>query len=216
MDLSSLGLDEDTQSKVLELHESEVKGLKSKVSELLSKNSGHKLIQEELEAFKAESIKAAEEHENAKLALIEKDGTVEQYKNAMAEKDERINTLQREFQEKESARLIAEVTNDFSKQVCEDEASQLLMTSLFKDSLEVRDGEVRPKDVTMTNEQLVDTLVKDQKYSRYIKANVGSGSGSTGSANGSTGKAFKDMSLTEKSIMANTNPELYAQHTRAN
>ena len=58
MDLSSLGLDEDTQVKILELHESDVSGLKGKVIELLGKVSSSKLIQEEYEAFKAEAIPA--------------------------------------------------------------------------------------------------------------------------------------------------------------
>jgi hypothetical protein len=122
-----------------------------------------------------------------------------------------MSDLKLQFQQKENDRLISEQSNTFSKVVADDPASQQYMTGLFNNSVEVVDGVVRPRDVTKTMEQLVDGIVSDGANKRYIKANVGSGSGSAGSAGGSTTKLFSEMNLTEKSLLAKQNPEKYKQ-----
>ena len=188
MDLSSLGLDEDTQVKILELHESDVKELKNKNYDLIGRIKGAKERSEELERAALESAEAVE---NAKVALAEKEGDLVKYKDAVAERDENLAAIQREFKEKDSQRLMSDAKNNFSKVVADDKASQHYMVHEFENSVEVVEGVVRPKDSNLTLEQLTARLISDEANSSYVKAPVGSGSGAAGSFSGSatTGKA---------------------------
>ena len=209
MDLSSFGLDEETQSKIMEAHNTSISGLKNKNADLIEREGRHKLALEE------GLLKSAEDAENVKVALAEKEGSIEQYKIAVADKDEALSSLRHEFQQKENDRLISDEKSLFSKNISDDPAAQAYMVGKFGESVEVRDGKVQPKDVSMTMDSLVKGLVSDNAYASYIKAPVGSGSGSAGSNGGSSLKSFADMTATEKAVLANTNPELYNQHTRA-
>lgn len=209
MDLSGFGLDEETQNKIMEAHNASISGLKNKNSDLVEREGKHKLALEE------HVLKSAEDIENAKVALAEKEGSIENYKIAVADKDEALSSLRHEFQQKENDRLINDEKSLFSKSISDDRAAQVYMIGIFEESVEVRDGKVQPKDVSMTMDSLVKGLVSDNAYASYVKAPVGSGSGSAGSNGGASSKSFGEMTATEKAVLANTNPELYNQHTRA-
>ena len=214
MDFTSYGLDEETSAKLQADYEKDISGLKSKNSELIDREKSLKSQFKEIEEQKLDALKEAED---AKVAAAEAAGDIEKYKQAVEERESSISTLKREFQEKENDRLISDSLNEFSKHISDDKAAQVYMRGEFKNSIEVIDGQVRPKDASMTMEALTDKFTKGEDYKSYIKANVGSGAGSAGSNGaGLGGKKFSEMTMTEKAILANQNPDQYAQLRGAN
>jgi hypothetical protein len=192
MELSGFGLDEETQNKIMEAYNASISGLKNKNSDLVEREGKAKLALEESQ------LKSAEDAENAKIALAESNGSIEDYKKAVAEKEEALSTLSREFQQKDNARLMHDEKTLFGKNISDDEAAQYLMGAKFEEFTEVRDGRVQPKDVSMTLEQLTSKIVSDEKYSRYIKAPVGSGAGAVGSVGGSASNGKASFSGTKQ------------------
>ena len=205
MDLSSYGLDEENIVKLAAAIQADVTGLKLKNSDLIEREGASKRALEEYQ-IGAEQIKI----DNAK-AVAEKENDVIKYKQAVADGEATLGDLVKKHQREKNDYLVSEQSNAFSKVVADDPASQQYMTGLFNGSVEVVEGVVRPRDVTKNMEQLIEGIVSDDANKRYIKANVGSGSGSAGSAGGSSTKLFSDMNLTEKSLLAKTNPEKYKQ-----
>ncbi len=208
LDFTSYGLDEDMLKKIQADYEKDVEGLKNKNNELIERE---KTAKSSLEEFQ---IKATEEAENAKVALAEKEGDIEKYKAAVSERDEALGSIKREFQEKENSRIVLENEVKFASNIVDDPAAQTYMKGLFRDSVEVVEGQLRPKDVSLSLDQLTNNLVSDEANSRYIKANVGSGAGSAGSTGGgsaSAGKADFSGSQQEKVTAAiKANPKLAA------
>lgn len=208
LDFDSYGLDEDTKKKLKSDYESDIAGLKAKNTELIDRE---KAAKESLEQVKLDTAKA---DEDAKVALAEKEGDIEKYKAAVAERDTNMAALQREFQEKDNSRITLEGEVKFSASISDDPAAQAYMKSLFRDSVEVVDGQLRPKDVSINLDQLTERLVSDEANSRYVKANVGSGAGSAGSNSGgsaSAGKSDFSGSQQEKvNAAVQANPKLAA------
>jgi uncharacterized protein YeeX (DUF496 family) len=214
MDFSGFGLEDDLIAKLEAAYEESVSGLKSKNAELVARE---KALKEKLKESDQEKITALEEAENLKVEQAEKAGDVEKFKLAIEQRDNAIAALKQEFQDRENDRLISETTGDFLKHVADNDAARFYMEHKFKESIQVIDGQVRPKDASMTLDTLTEKFTTGEEYKSYIKANVGSGAGSAGS-NGSSfgGKKFSEMTATEKAIFANQNPDQYAQHMGAN
>ena len=59
------------------------------------------------------------------------------------------------------------------------------MQSQLRNSIQVVDGKVQPKDAGVTMDQLVEQLVTDKVNAQYIAAPVGSGVGTANNGNGS-------------------------------
>lgn len=206
MDFTKYELSDELRATLAKDYEADVSGLKNKNTELIDREKSIKSTNEEL------TLKLQTQEEDAKVALAEKDGTVEQYKAAVAERDEKINSIQFEFKETENKRVLESSVNEFSSVLTKDPAHRMYMQKLFQDSVGVVDGVVKPKDPTQSLEDLKQSLVTDKANAKYIAANVGSGTGSAGSQSGSsTAKSLKQMTATEEAIFANQNPVEYSQ-----
>jgi len=210
MVFDDLGLDDEMLAKVQAAHDADVKGLKAKNSDLIEQNK----------AIKADSEKAALEAaqiaEDAKVALAEKEGNIEQYKAAVAERDEKMKSIEQEFIEKDKARVLdMAVTQFISDKVDKDPAARKYMESVYRDQLDVVNGELVSKDVTKSVKEITQAIVQDDAHSKYIVSGVGSGAGAAGSnsTNGQA-KSLSEMTATEESQFAKLNPEQYAQMTQ--
>jgi len=196
MNFEDYGLEGEVLAKAKTDYEASIQGLKNKNAELIEREKTQKLSNEEL------TLKLQTQEEDAKVALAEKDGTVEQYKAAVAERDEKINSIQFEFKEAENKRVLESSVNEFSAVLADDPAGRMYMQKLFQDSVDVVDGAVKPKDPTRSLEDLTQSIVSDKANAKYIKANVGSGGNSQGSTSGGSAtpvnKPFNQMTMSEK------------------
>jgi len=198
MDFTKYGLEGEQLAQAQKDYDADVLGLKNKNTELIDRE---KVAKDSVEAM---TLQISITEENNKVALAEKDGTVEQYKSAIAERDEKIKSINFEFQETNNKRLIETSVNDFSTALADDPAGRMYMQSQFSGLIEVKDGAVVSRDVTKTVDEVKQSLVSDEANARYIKAVVGSGGGAAGSesSGGSAGiganKPFKDKSMAEK------------------
>lgn len=208
LDFDSYGLDDELKAKIEADYAADIEGLKNKNAELISREGEAKRSLEEYQ------LKTAEEVENAKVALAEKEGDIEKYKAAVLERDSAIENIKKEFQENKSESLKLEAEVKFSSKIVDDPAAQSYMKNLFRDNVEVVDGSLRPKDVSINLDQLQERLVSDEAHSKYVKANVGSGAGSAGSTGGgsaSAGKSDFSGSQQEKvNAAVQANPKLAA------
>jgi len=176
MVFDELGLDDEMLAKVQAAHDSDIKGLKAKNSDLIERNT---MTKAELEKVQLDFATA---DQDAKIALAESSNNVEAYKAALAEKDALIESTKLEFAEKDKARVTDMAVNEFvSSHVSTDPAARKYMESVYRDSIDVVDGKIASKDVTKDIAGLNDSIIKNEAFKNYIKADVGSGTGSAGS-----------------------------------
>lgn len=176
MDFSKYELSDDVRAQIEKDYTDDVAGLKAKNTDLIERSKASK---EELEQSQISYAKA---EEDAKLAIAEKENDVGKYKIAKAESDERLEKLTLEFKEKEKTRILdASVSEFVSSSVMDDPAAKKYMEGIYRDNIDVIDGEAKPKDITKNLQDLRSGLLSDKAYSNYIKADVGSGAGSVGS-----------------------------------
>ena len=196
MDFSKYELSDELRAALEKDYSDSVAGLKSKNSELIEREKKLK------EANEGLTLEMSTKEEDAKVQLAEKEGTVEQYKNAVAERDEKIATIQREFKEAQNKSLIESAVSEFSAGLANDPAGRMYMQKLFTDSVDVVDGQVKPKDITIDLDSLKKGLLSDEANAKYVAANVGSGTGSAGSSSSGSAsaskKAYSEMSKAEK------------------
>ena len=195
MDFSKYELSEELRATLAKDYEADISGLKSKNTDLIQREKTQK------EANEALIVQMSTQEEDQKVALAEKEGTVEQYKNAIAERDQKLETVTREFQETENKRLIDSSISDFSSSLADDPAGKMYMQSLYGNSIEIKDGVVVSKDATKTVEDLRQSFISDKANAKYIRANVGSGTGSagsTGSGSANTNLNAADKARTER------------------
>lgn len=189
MDLSGYGLDEETVKKLssdIAAHvESEVSGLKAKNNELIDREKSAKTKLEELE------IKGEQDKHDAAKALADKEGNLEQYKAALAQEKEAMDSLKAEIQQRNNDALMLEQKTEFSKYITDDPAAQDFMARKFADSLEVVEGKVRPKDLTKSLDDLKSDFLTNDDFKKYVKADVGTGAGAAGSQGAGSAGAGK-------------------------
>jgi len=210
MVFDDLGLDDEMLAKVQAAHDADVKGLKAKNSDLIEQNKAVKADSEKA------AIEAAQIAEDAKVSLAEKEGNIEQYKAAVAERDEKMKSIEQEFIEKDKARVLDMAVSQFiSDKVDKDPAARKYMESVYREQLDVVNGELTSKDVTKSVTEITKAIVQDDAYSKYILSDVGSGASAAGSTSTSgQAKPLSQMTATEEALFANSNPEQYAQLTK--
>lgn len=194
MVFEGLGLDDEMLAKVQAAHDEDVKGLKSKNSDLIESNKTLKADAEKI------ALDAAMTKENAKVALAEKENDVEQYKAAIAERDENMKKVEQEFIEKDKARVLDMAVNEFiASKVDNDPAAKKYMESVYREQLDVVNGELVSKDVTKSVTEITQAIVQDDAYSKYIKSDVGSGAGAAGSVSNDAplGGSHRDEKMKE-------------------
>ena len=199
MDFTKYELSDELRATLTTDYETDVLGLKNKNTDLIQRMDSLKSSTEE------QMIELVAKEEAAKVSLAEKDGNIENYKNALANEKEALETVKREFKESESNRILSDSVNEFSSVLANDPAGKMYMQKLFQDSVEVSDGIVKPKDTTKTMEDLKQSLISDKANANYIAANVGSGTGSAGSQSSgssasSTNKNFTDLKSTAEKV----------------
>ena len=211
MNFDDYELPDDVKAKIQLDYDADIKGLKAKNADLIGRESA---IKGELEKSQLDFATA---EQDAKIALAESGDNVEAYKAALAEKDSLIESTKLEFAEKDKKRVTDMAVNDFvSSHVSSDPAARKYMESVYRDSINVVDGEAKPIDVSKTGvKELTQSIVMNDAYKNYIKQDVGSGAGSAGSTstNGQA-KTLSQMTATEEAVFANSNPEQYAQMTK--
>lgn len=182
MNLDEFELDAEVKEKILALHEADVTGLKAKNSELIEREKGAK---SSLEQYQLEQTQAAED---AKVALAEKEGDIEKYKAAVQERDDAMNALKHDILERDNKIVMDGALAEFSNKLSDDPAARSYMQQKFRESVDIVDGQLKPKDVTKDINALTESILNDPAHKAYVKANVGSGAGSAGSTG--AGSAF--------------------------
>lgn len=196
MDFSKFELSDELRAALEKEYSDSVAGLKGKNSDLIGR------LDKQKQEYEASILEQTQAQEDIKVSLAEKEGDIEKYKAAVAEREEALAATKREFQEATNERIKTEALSEFSVALTDDPAGRMYMQKQFTDSIDIVDGEIKPKDVTKSLEDLKRSLVSDEVNARYIKANVGSGAGSAGSdGRGSaipSGKQVSEMSKSEK------------------
>lgn len=208
------GLTEDQVKLIVEAHEKDVNGLKANNNNLLEEKKSAKSL------YEAEQQKAIEAAEQAKIEKATIDKDFEALRSALAEKDERIASQKLEFEQAERKRIIDTASNEFiNKHVIRDDpAAAAYMAAEFRKGLDVRDGSlvnINETGVTgVSIDNYIESVVGDDTYSKYILGTKSNGGGAGGGNNGAGGagtKKLSEMTKTEQTILANKNPEQYAQ-----
>lgn len=155
-------------------YDADIKGLKDNKDVILAEN-----VQLKKEA-QAQALKIATAEQEAEVLRAEKEGSgadlLLAQQNLQAAKDEHeaaIKLINSEYAQKEA-------TSEFLKAFKSDEMTQMYMASKFNESVEFADGVLKPRDASLTMEQLKDNFVKDERYSGNVIVNLGSGGGAQG------------------------------------
>lgn len=194
-----------TKDQVQQMIDEEVKGLKSKNSELLGKN---KDLSEKIDSFTNELNSFKTEAAKAKETALEKSGDLEQLKKVWEEKfnkqeqsyNDQMSSLKSKIKEGEKQEVINKLVGDF----VDSEAASFML----KNMVEVEDGNQKFRDFAGN---IVASSVDD--YRKWIKTNPhmahmvrgtsatgGNAEGSKAANNGSSMKAedFYKMSDVER------------------
>jgi hypothetical protein len=178
MKFEDYGLDGEMLAKAQKDYDADILGLKNKNTDLIERE---RIAKADLEQSKLDTEQV--KHDLAKELATEK-GSVADYKLALDAEKEAITLLKLSFQGEKDDRTLSDAVNDFSGGLVDDPAGKMYMQSLFKNSVEVKEGLIVSKDVTKSVDELKLSLVTDKANAKYIKANVGSGLGSAGSDGG--------------------------------
>lgn len=210
MNFDDYELSDDIKAKIVADYEKDVKGLKAKNAEVILREQAAK------EELQKAQLNMATVEQDAKIALAESGNNVEAYKTALAEKDALIEATKLEFIEKDKKRVTDMAVNDFlASKVSSDPAARAYMEMVFRSSIDVIEGEAKPKDVTKDMSALLESITKNEAYKPYIKVKIGSGGSSAGSTStAAAGKSLSQMTATEEAMFANSQPEQYAQMTK--
>lgn len=198
-----------TQAEVDEI----TKGLKESRDTLLSEK---KTVAQK--AKEAEEARLALELESAK-----KLGELDKFEQSLRagfdkEKGELSTTLEalkgKVVGESKRATLSA-FTGDFIAPESLDLISQLVKTEFDGTDVKTQFTDFQGNVITTDAAEFKKWMAKHPAISHLMKADGASGGGAIGGKQGARGTSFADMSLTEKSKLANENPTLYAQMSKA-
>lgn len=192
---------EDKLEAAQAAYDADIKGLKDNKDAILAEN-----VQLKKEA-QAQALKIATAEQEAEVLRAEKEGSgadlLLAQQNLQAAKDEHeaaIKLINSEYAQKEA-------TSEFLKAFKPDEMTQMYMASKFNESVEFADGVLKPKDASLTMEQLKDNFVKDEKYSGNVIVNLGSGGGAQGGQGGfNKVKSPKEMNEQERAEFKASDP----------
>lgn len=153
-------------------------------------------LQNSQDEFDAHKNSAIEAEENAKIEKAKAEKDIEGLQAALLDRDNRIKAQAEEVQQKESARVLEGGTNEFLAKISDDPAHRHFMSTQFQGGVEVKEGKLIGKD-GRSLEDFTGSLLNDEKYAGYVKANIGSGGGANGSdsAGGAGGKTLSRADL---------------------
>ena len=208
------GLTEDQIKLITEAHNKDVLGLKKNNTDLIEEKQNAKSL------YESEQQKAIEAAEEAKIEKAKGDKNMDGLVAALAEKDERIASQKVEFEQADRKRIIDAASNEFINKhvVRDDPAAAAYMSAEYRKGLDVRDGalvNINETGITgVSIENYSSSVVGNDTYSKYILGTQSNGGGASGGSNGAGGagtKKLSEMTKTEQSILANTNPDQYKQ-----
>lgn len=190
--------------------DSELKGLKEKVNELLAekKKEQEKRTAAEEAAEKERLEKAQKEGDHATL-LEAKDKELESMKqdNDKLRKDfdSYVKNQQQKGLEAEALKRASLISSGFNQQIL---AEQMLKSMSSVDDQIVNIG-ADGKPTGETQEKFITRFKEDGKYSSLIDATKANGGGATGGSGGGATKPFNQMSADERTELFKKNPALY-------
>ena len=175
---------EDKLEAAQAAYDADIAGLKNKITEKTQ-------IETKLKADNAElSLQVETAGQKAVVAEAEKNGTGLDLKAAQdkllsmeADHKTQLDGITADNLLKDNQRSIESSTNEFLKSFVQTPESQLYMKTKFQDSVEVVDGALKPKDASMTMEQLEQSFITGKDYAHNVIANIGSGGNALGATN---------------------------------
>ena len=189
---------EDKLEAAQAAYDADIKGLKDKVAEKIAIEVSLKSEISEL------SLKAETAEQRAVVAETEKNGTgaalkAEQDKLAAMELShkEQLDAIAAENSLKDNQRTIDNSTNEFLKSFVQTPETQLYMKTKFQESVEIVDGVLKPKDASMTMEQLEQSFITGKDYAHNVIANIGSGGNALGATNANISDGGKQNEAAE-------------------
>jgi len=196
MDFTKYGLEGEQLAQAEADYTEDVAGLKNKNTEAHEKTGR---VRVEFDEFKA-SIKNNEvEIEQAKhdsaILLAEKNGSIEEYKKALQDKEDAMALMTSEHNAANDSRTLADSVNDFSSVLADDPAGKMFMRSQFEEQVHIVDGSVVAKDTTKSLDDVKLGLVSDKANARYIRAEVGAGGGSAGPGGNNGGSVVNEQAV---------------------
>ena len=185
-------------------------GLKNKMDELLTEKKA--------EQAKAEEARKLEEIANHDKALATKDidSITQSYELKLKTSNDELAAMR--DSNKQSA--IATLANDFvSANVVDDPFIRQAMASEYAKRIDIRDGKTVVLDAnggaTINSIEDLQAEFKGAAiHAKHIKGTDASGGGAINLGSGGGGLSLAKMTLTERSKLANENPEQYAQMTK--
>lgn len=185
------------------------KGMKSKLDELLrEKKSASQAAKE------AESARLAAEQEAArKSGELDKfeaslRGEFEKEKGALTGK---LTALESRVLGESKKAVLGGFIGDFIAPESVDLVAQLVKTELDGDQVKTQFTDFAGNVITTDPAEFKKWMAKHPAISHLMKADAASGGGAAGGKGAGGAKSFADMTMTEKAILANNDPALYAR-----
>ncbi len=209
-DLADLDLSDEVKVQIKERADARASGLISKKDELINKLNKLKdegsATQAELEQLR--QLKNTYEQQQAESQGKYQEA-LEIAEKRMQSELEKAQSQLAEYQQREQNYLINDGLNRaFDKAEIKPELKPAV-EALFKSQATVTDGQAMIGDKSLS--EYIQEWAKSDEGAPFVLEPHNSGGNANGSSPVTGGKSFSDMSLTERSILANTNPALYEQ-----
>ena len=185
------------------------KGMKSKLDELLKEKKSASQAAKDAEAARL----AAEQEAARKSGELDKfeaslRGEFEKEKGALTGK---LTALESRVLGESKKAILGGFTGDFIAPESVDLVAQLVKTELDGDQVKTQFTDFAGNVITTDPAEFKKWMAKHPAISHLMKADAASGGGAAGGKGASGAKSFADMTMTEKAIMANNDPALYAR-----
>ena len=176
-----------------------IKGLKQKNDELISER---RKDQERIAREKARVDGKLEEFEAS---------IVSRYEPVIQEKDAKIDAFSSRIANSEKKAILSSFAGDFIAPESKDVISQLVKIDFDGDDVKTQFTDFAGNVITTDPAEFKKWMAKHPAISHLMKADAASGGGAAGGKGAGGAKSFADMTMTEKAILANNDPALYAR-----
>ena len=185
------------------------KGMKSKLDELLKEKKSASQAAKDAEAARL----AAEQEAARKSGELDKfeaslRGEFEKEKGALTGK---LTALETRVLGESKKAVLGGFAGDFIAQESVDLVAQLVKTELDGDQVKTQFTDFAGNVITTDPAEFKKWMAKHPAISHLMKADAASGGGAAGGKGAGGAKSFADMTMTEKAILANNDPALYAR-----
>lgn len=197
---------DEVQAMIAEAVEKEVLGLKAKNEELLSESKKYKSTAQQLEeAQRAKEEQRAKEQGEYKHLFESKEKELEELRASVESERKRV-------EESEKNRAVLGIAADLVKS---DERKRKTLEHILKDHVSYAEGVSK---FLLNGQEVAQGVLIDHLKSAYdflIDGSPAKGDGALGGG-GTKTKSFKEMTMTERAVLANTDPVRYQQLAEGN